>query len=61
MFSTSLKQKMEQKVAERLKVFNQFKKEYQNEKIGEIQAGQVIGGMRSMPAILYETSKLHHI
>jgi len=39
MFSSSLKQKMEQKVAERLKVFNQFKKEYQNEKIGEITAG----------------------
>lgn len=61
MFSSQIKKKMEQKVAERLKIFNQFKKDYQNEKIGEITTGQIIGGMRGMPAILYETSKLHRV
>jgi citrate synthase len=29
--------------------------------LGEVNIGQVIGGMRSMPGLLYETSKLHHL
>jgi citrate synthase len=38
MFSTSLKRKMESKVDQKLKLFNSFKKEYGNEKVGEITA-----------------------
>ena len=29
--------------------------------MGDVTLGQVVGGMRSMPGLLYETSKLHHI
>jgi len=29
--------------------------------LGDVTVGQVVGGMRSMPGLLYETSKLHHM
>ena len=37
----------------------EFKKEHGAKKIGEVTVGQVIGGMRGMPGMVYETSKLH--
>jgi citrate synthase len=43
---------------EELKAFN---KEYGKHVIGEVTVGQVIGGMRGMPGLLYETSKLHPV
>lgn len=42
-------------------MLNHFKKEHSNAKLGDVTVGQVIGGMRSMPGLLYETSKLHHL
>lgn len=52
---------MEHVIAEKQKVFKQFKDQHSNAKIDEVTVGQVIGGMRSMPGLLYETSKLHHL
>ena len=37
----------------------QFKKAHDKTKVGEITAGSVIGGMRGMLGMVYETSKLH--
>jgi len=56
--SSTLRQKMQHVVSERQKEFNAFKKEYSEVSLGEITVGQVIGGMRGMPGMLYETSKL---
>ena len=61
MFTTTLKDKVAHKIAEQQKVFNTFKKEYGNQKVGEITVGSVVGGMRGMLGLVYETSKLHHI
>ena len=52
---------MEHVIHEKQKVLNAFKKEHGNHVLGEVNIGQVIGGMRSMPGLLYETSKLHHL
>lgn len=38
-----------------------IKKEFGNAKVGEITTGSVMGGMRGMLGMVYETSKLHHI
>ena len=50
---------MEEKIAARQAEIRDFNKEYKNHTLGEITVGQVIGGMRGMPGMLYETSKLH--
>jgi len=39
----------------------EFNKEHGKTKIGDVTVGQVIGGMRGLPAMLYETSKLHPV
>lgn len=36
-----------------------FRKEHANTVIGEVPVGAVLGGMRGLPGMLYETSKLH--
>jgi citrate synthase len=38
-----------------------FNKEFGKHSLGEVTVGQVIGGMRGLPGMLYETSKLHHM
>jgi citrate synthase len=58
-FSKVLKQKMEHVIAGRQKELVAFRKEHANTKIDDITVGQVLGGMRGMPGMLYETSKLH--
>ena len=50
---------MEEAIAKRQTEVRAFAKEHGQTKIGEITVGQVIGGMRGMPGMLYETSKLH--
>lgn len=59
-FSVALKQKMEEVVVKRQAELKEFNKEFGNTKIAEITVSQVIGGMRAMPGMLYETSKLHN-
>jgi citrate synthase len=54
-----LKEKMEVAIAARQQEVREFNKEHGKTPIGEITVGQVIGGMRGMPGMLYETSKLH--
>lgn len=58
-FSAALKGKMEQAIDKRRTEIIEFRKEYGSKKIGEVTVAQVIGGMRGMPGMLYETSKLH--
>jgi citrate synthase len=58
-FSTALMQKMEEVVAKRQVEVKEFMKTHKDTKLGEITVGQVVGGMRGMPGMLYETSKLH--
>lgn len=50
---------MEEKVATRQQQLREFNKEHAATKIGDVTVGAVIGGMRGLPAMLYETSKLH--
>jgi citrate synthase len=50
---------MEHTIAARQKELISFRKEHANTKVGEITVGQVLGGMRGMQGMLYETSKLH--
>ena len=42
-------------------MLSEFKNKYSNEVVGEITIGQVIGGMRGMLGMIYQTSKLHPI
>lgn len=53
-----LKQKFQSVIPTKLKEFKQVKEAYGNKKIGEITVGQVLGGMRGMTGLYYETSKL---
>jgi len=53
--------KMEEKVAARQIEVKEFMKEHKDTKIADVTVGQVVGGMRGLPGMLYETSKLHHI
>ena len=53
MFSKILKQKVESKIAEKAKIFQQFKKEHGDKKVGEITVNQVVGGMHGMLAMVY--------
>ena len=39
----------------------EFNKEFGKTKIGEVTVGSVVGGMRGLPGMLYETSKLHPV
>lgn len=57
-FSSALNQKMEHVIAETQKEAMAFRKEHADTVIGEVTVGQVLGGMRGMPGMLYETSKL---
>ena len=61
MFTSVIKEKLEQKIVEQQKVFSAFKKEHSNTKLGDITVGSVAGGMRGMMGLVYETSKLHPI
>jgi len=58
-FSAALKDKMEAAIDKRRTEIVAFRKEHGNTKIGDVTVSQVIGGMRGMPGMLYETSKLH--
>lgn len=52
---------MEEVIATRQVEVKEFNKEHGKTVIGEVTVGAVIGGMRGLPGMLYETSKLHHI
>lgn len=49
---------MESVIAERQKQVTAFKKEHANTVIGDVTIGAVMGGMRGLPGMHYETSKL---
>jgi len=46
-------------IAARQEEVKAFNKEHKDTVIGQVTVGQVLGGMRGLPAMLYETSKLH--
>ena len=52
---------MEEVVTKRQQELREFNKEFGATKIGDVTVGAVIGGMRGLPGMLYETSKLHPI
>ena len=52
---------MEEVVAKRQTEVKEFVKEHGKTVIGEVNVSQVVGGMRGLPGMLYETSKLHPI
>ena len=52
---------MEAVIAKKQVEVKEFKKEYGAKKIADVTVGQVIGGMRGMPGMVYETSKLHNM
>lgn len=60
-FSSALHDKMEEVIGARQTEVKAFMAEHKNTKIGDVTVGQVVGGMRGLPGMLYETSKLHHI
>ncbi len=57
-FSSNLREKMEAVIATRQQEVSAFKKEHSNTVIGEVTIGAVMGGMRGLPGMHYETSKL---
>lgn len=46
-------------IATRQKEARAFVKEFGGAKVADVTVSQVVGGMRGMPGMLYETSKLH--
>ena len=52
---------MEEKINTMQGQVKAFNKEFGAHKMGDVTVGQVIGGMRGLPGMLYETSKLHPI
>lgn len=59
--SKVLKDKMAEVIAVRQDEVKAFNKEHGKTKIADVTIGQVIGGMRGMPGMMYETSKLHPV
>ena len=56
--STLLKSRMEEVIAERQREVIEFRKEHGNTVVDNVTVAQIIGGMRGIPGMLYETSKL---
>jgi len=57
-FSAHLKENMGHIVSKRQAQVTAFKKEHAGTTIGEVTIGSVMGGMRGLPGMFYETSKL---
>jgi hypothetical protein len=53
-----LKDRLHHIIPQRLKEFKEVKEKYGHKKLGDITVGQVLGGMRGMTGLFYETSKL---
>lgn len=58
-FSCLLHERMRAIMPEKIQEFKEIKAKYGQKKIAEITVEQVLGGMRGMPGIFYETSKLN--
>jgi len=56
--SHGLKDKMAHIIANRQKEVLAFKKENATKVVGDVTIGAIMGGMRGLPAMHYETSKL---
>ena len=61
MFSVALKNKMANVIEKRQHELKEFMSVHKGDKVGDISIGSIVGGMRGMPGMLYETSKLHPI
>ena len=53
-----LKDRIREIMPQKLKELKEVKEQYGEKKLGEIKVSQVIGGMRGMTGLFYETSKL---
>ena len=58
-FSCLLLDKMKSVVPGKIQEYKEIKLKYGEKKMGEITVSQVLGGMRGIPGIFYETSKLN--
>lgn len=56
--SAILRQRMETVIAERQQEVMAFRKEHADTVVSNVTVSQIIGGMRGIPGMLYETSKL---
>lgn len=57
-FSQVLRQRMESVIADRQQEVIAFRKEHANTVIDQVTVSQIMGGMRGIPGMMYETSKL---
>lgn len=53
-----LKERLTQIMPAKIKEFKEVKEKYGDKKLGDIKVSQVMGGMRGMTGLFYETSKL---
>lgn len=53
-----LKEKLQKVIPNKLQEFKKIKNNYSNHKIGNINIGQTLRGMKGVTGLLYETSKL---
>jgi citrate synthase len=53
-----LKQRLREIIPEKQQLLANIKKEYGNKVLEQLKVNQVIGGMRGMTGLIYETSKL---
>jgi citrate synthase len=53
-----LKQRMKQVIPPKIQELKEVKELYGDRKIGDIKVSQVLGGMRGITGLFYETSKL---
>lgn len=58
-FSCLLHERMRAIMPGKIQEFKEIKTKYGSQNIGEITVEQVLGGMRGMPGLFYETSKLN--
>eukprot|EP00347_Sterkiella_histriomuscorum_P008194 403346020 len=60
-FTSCINPLLSQKISESKETFQKLKTEYNKVKIEDVTVGTVIGGMRGLTGLLYETSKLHPV
>lgn len=53
-----LKERIRAIIPQKVKEFKEVKEQYGQKSLGEIKVEQVLGGMRGIPGLFYETSKL---
>lgn len=53
-----LKERLRQIIPQKVQEYKEVKEQFGNKKMAEVTVSQVLGGMRGIPGLFYETSKL---